>query len=162
MTTTVVNFVQSTIAPFQFQPTMNGVQYAASILWNVFGERYYLQLTDLLGNPVKFRSVVSSGPRLLGSFVWADNVAAVNCQVPHNIPVGACANVVMSGTASSFDGSVQVLAVSATAVTYALTTNPQQSQPLTGTMSFVVNLVEGAGIGFMHFFSDSQTYEYGP
>lgn len=50
--TTYVPFLPSTIANFQFQPTLDGKQYTAIITWNLFGARYYLNLYDLQGNLV--------------------------------------------------------------------------------------------------------------
>jgi hypothetical protein len=160
MTIQSVNFIPSTISSFQFQPTIGGVQYNANVTWNVFGQRYYITITDLQNNLIICRSVVSSGPQLLANFEWLDNVAYVSTQVPHNIPVGSLANVVMTGTDSGFDGPVQVLSTGASTVTYPLTTNPQQTDNVAGAMSFVVNLVEGTGLGWLTYWWSLQQFQF--
>ena len=47
--TTLVNFASSPTAPFQFTPTLNGTQFTAIITWNMYGQRWYLNLYTLNG-----------------------------------------------------------------------------------------------------------------
>lgn len=47
--TVVTPFVPSTSAPFQFQPTLDGATYTAIVTWNLFGQRFYFNLTTLQG-----------------------------------------------------------------------------------------------------------------
>ena len=37
-------FTESTTTVFQFQPTLDGQQYTATVTWNAAGRRYYLNL----------------------------------------------------------------------------------------------------------------------
>ena len=48
--TTVYDFTPTASAPFQFQPTLDGTTYNVIITWNVFGQRYYINIYDLSGN----------------------------------------------------------------------------------------------------------------
>ena len=50
--TTYVDFSPSTTASFQFQPTLDGAIYTAIINWNLYGQRYYLNLYTLQGTLV--------------------------------------------------------------------------------------------------------------
>lgn len=45
--TTYTPFVPTPSAPFQFTPTLDGVQYTAIIKWNISGQRWYLFLYTL-------------------------------------------------------------------------------------------------------------------
>ena len=42
--TTYIPFAPSSTSNFRFQPTLDGQQYTAIITWNLFGQRYYLNL----------------------------------------------------------------------------------------------------------------------
>src|SRR6266566_2988171 len=58
-------FTPSVNAPFQFTPTLDGVQYQAVVTWNLYGQRYYVNLYALDG------TLVFSLP-LVGSTNWAN------------------------------------------------------------------------------------------
>lgn len=160
---TLVPFTPSTSAPFTFQPIIAGTQYNATITWNAFAERYYLNLTDTSGNLVLCTAIVSSGPRLGATLTWEDTgfggVATATTASPHNIPVGQLANVRISQTDTAYDGNWQVLATGASTVTYALV-NPNETQPLAGQLSFDVNLVAPLESGWLLYHYDLQAFEY--
>jgi len=41
------DFAPSASAPFQFQPTLDGNVYSVVVTWNLFGQRYYINIYDL-------------------------------------------------------------------------------------------------------------------
>jgi len=45
--TTFTDFVPNNVAPFSFQPTLDGQVYTVRVTWNVFGQRWYVNLYDL-------------------------------------------------------------------------------------------------------------------
>ena len=49
MSTQIYPFTPSTTANFQFQPTLDGNVYTVTVTWNVFGERYYVNIYTLGG-----------------------------------------------------------------------------------------------------------------
>ncbi len=158
---TLVDFVPSTIAAPSFQPTLNGTQYNATILYNQFERDYYLQLSDLSGNLIVFRSLTSSGPVLQATLSWASNVAMAACTTNHNVPIATLANVLVSQTGTAYDGSWQALAVSPTTFTYALTTNPQQPAPLQCNLEFPLNLVQGyLSNCYLFYYDATEQFEY--
>jgi hypothetical protein len=57
---TIFPFAPSSSVPFTFQPTLDGVTHTAVISWNVFGERWYLNLYTLQGSRVCTVAVVGS------------------------------------------------------------------------------------------------------
>jgi hypothetical protein len=38
---------QQTSPPFQFQPTLDGQVYNVTVTWNLFGQRWYVNIYDL-------------------------------------------------------------------------------------------------------------------
>lgn len=50
--TVFYQFAPSDQAPFQFQPVLDGNGYLAVVTWNVFGQRWYVNLYDGSGNRV--------------------------------------------------------------------------------------------------------------
>jgi len=59
--TTYIKFQPSNTANFQFNAVLDGVTYALTVNWNLFGQRYYLYCTDLVGN-VKFNVPFIASP----------------------------------------------------------------------------------------------------
>ena len=57
---TITPFVQPVAAPFQFQPTLDGTAYTATVTWNLWGQRYYLTITDLQGNVILCIALIGS------------------------------------------------------------------------------------------------------
>lgn len=159
---TTVQFSPSTAAAFRFQPVIAGKQYTAIITWNVHG-RYYLNLFDTSGNLVLSRPVVSSGPLVSATLTWQDtgvgSVATAVTAAPHNVPVGALANVRISQTDTPYDGFWQVLATGPNSLTFAIA-NPNEPQPIAGQLSFDVNLVAALGGGWLIYRFDVQQFEY--
>lgn len=159
---TTVQFAPSTSAAFRFQPVIAGKQYTAIVTWNVFGQRYYLNLFDTSGNLVLTTAVVSSGPRVSATMTWVDTgiggLATATTAVPHNVPVGGLANVQISQTDSPYDGHWQVLSTGPNTLTFAIP-NPNESQPLPGQLSFNLNLVPALG-GWLIFRYDVSQFEF--
>lgn len=159
---TTVPFTPSTTSIFGFQPVIGDIQYNATVTWNLYAQRYYLNLFDTGGNLILCTAIVGSGPRLGATLTWANvggGVATATTASPHNIPIGQVANVRISQTNTVFDGNWQVLSTGPTKVTYALP-NPNENQPLAGQLSFPVNLVQVLGIGWLLYWYDDQMFEY--
>ena len=157
---TLLDFTPSTLAAFQFQPTLAGQLYAVTVTWNVFDQRYYINLSDLSGNLILCRGISASGPVLEAGLGWANGVATATTTVPHNVPVGTLVDAVIAQTNSGFDGEVMALATDAITLTYPLLTDPNQAVPLTGTVGFPLNLLDGYGLGTLLFHEDTQQFEY--
>ncbi|MEX3914893.1 hypothetical protein AB4Y43_01415 [Paraburkholderia sp. BR10872] len=69
--TTYIPFTPSPSSNFVFQPTLDGQQYTAIMTWNMFGQRYYLNLytsqnvlvlcVPLIGSPDNYSISMVSG-----------------------------------------------------------------------------------------------------
>jgi hypothetical protein len=60
--TTFTNFSPSTTANFQFQPTLDGQVYTVTVLWSLFGQRYYVNIAALDGTLVALLPLIGSPP----------------------------------------------------------------------------------------------------
>ena len=140
---TIVAFTPSSIQAFSFQATLGGSQYTVTILWNVFGQRYYIKVEDLSGNLIIFRALTSSGPTIISQLSWVNGVATVTSSLPHNVPVGWAVNINVGQSNSGFDGNFQGLSTGANTITYNLSSNPNESASITGNLNFLVNLIQG-------------------
>lgn len=68
-TGTTINFVQPSNAPFQFIATLDGQQYTCTVTWNVFGQRYYLNIFTLDGTRILTIALVALINLVKGYFV---------------------------------------------------------------------------------------------
>lgn len=57
---TYVDFFPSQTSVFSFSPTLDGVSYSATVTWNAFGNRYYLNIFDSFGARILTIPLISS------------------------------------------------------------------------------------------------------
>ena len=58
--TTYIPFAPSANANFQFQATLDGTVYNVIVNWNLFGQRYYINIFDLTGARVLIIPLIGS------------------------------------------------------------------------------------------------------
>jgi len=56
----IYNFSPSDTAPFQFQPTLDNTTFNVVVTWNVYGERYYINISTLQGALVYTMPLIGS------------------------------------------------------------------------------------------------------
>ena len=142
--TTYTSFAPSTAQAFQFQPTLDGEVYTCTVTWNLFGQRYYVNLYDLSGNLIFCLPLIGSptGTALL-SLTWANGAVYAVTQVPHGYPTGATIALTVVGTTpTAYSGLVTALVTGPTTFTYPLATNPGVCT-VPGTVEFNVDMAGG-------------------
>lgn len=142
--TTFFDFAPTSVAPFQFQPTLDGTIYSAIVTWNLFGQRYYLNLYDLSGNLVVSLPVIGSpaGIAIEGAS-WLRGEATLGLADPHGLRIGSTAVLTVSGmTPDAYNGTFEALVVSVNQVTYSLASDPGAPSVL-GYAGKNVDLVAG-------------------
>ncbi len=131
---------------FKFQPTLDGVQYAATIIWNLFAQRYYMQLLDMSGNLICNTPVRGTEDELpLASASWDDasQLVTLTTQSPHNIMTGGCAKLTVSNmNPETYNGLWSMYSLTPDTLQYPMTTDPGDAVSL-GTVCLYVNLVGG-------------------
>jgi len=58
--TTLVQFNPSPYANFQFNPTLDGINYTALCTWNLYSSRYYISIYDNNGTLVVTNPLIAS------------------------------------------------------------------------------------------------------
>lgn len=67
----IVNFTPTPYSNFQFQPTLDGANYTVIVNWNLYGERYYVNIytltnqlvvsLPLIGSPLDYDISLTAG-----------------------------------------------------------------------------------------------------
>jgi hypothetical protein len=162
MDSTFVSFVPSTVGPFTFSPIIAGATYNAEIDYNAFGQRFYLNLTDLTGASIAYCAVAETGPSFQATFNWSVGTASITCEEPHQVPIGQMVRGRISQTESGFDAlSILLLAINPTTLTFPLSEDPEV-EPVQGVLSLGdVNLVEGIiPGGLLVYHGDVASFEF--
>ena len=143
--TTLIDFTPSQQAPpFSFQPTLDGVQYAATVTWNTWGQRWYLNLTTLSGTPVFTLPLVGSADYTdLLSIAWASGIVTAISNGPHGFQVGATVTVeIEDASPSAYNGSWQAYVVDPVTLQFQLQQYPGPTTAA-GAVGFDVDLAGG-------------------
>lgn len=56
----IIPFVPSSTTPPTFLVTLDGAQYTVTVTWNLFGQRYYVTVTDQSGTRIISRPLIGS------------------------------------------------------------------------------------------------------
>jgi hypothetical protein len=144
--TTYFNFQPPALgAPvFEFQPTLDGQSYTASVPWLLFGQRWYLSLRALNGTLIFFRSLIGSPPgRALQTLSWQNGYVSATTTAPHGYAVGQQIELTISGcTPAALNGTFPCLVTGPNSFSYALAQDPGIATTL-GLASYDVNLAWG-------------------
>ena len=142
--TTTYPFVPNIQAPFQFNPTLDGTIYAATVKFNWSGQRWFIELDELTGDEVFNLPLIGSTNAVAAqSASWAFGTATVVTELPHNLLVYATVPLVISGfTPAGYNGVVQAFIVDNFTVQYPLATDPGAPSGL-GSVDFSVNIAAG-------------------
>ena len=141
---TTYPFTPSTQANFQFGPTLDGSQYNAVVVWNVFGQRYYLNVYSLEGTLVCSRPLVGSPDGVsLSSLSWANGIVLAETSSPHGFTVSSVVTMTISGcTPSSYNGQVEALIINANEFQFEIAADPGMAVTL-GAVGYLINIVGG-------------------
>ena len=143
---TVYNFTPPPRAPFRFNPTLDGAQYAAQVTWNVFSQRWYLTLTGSTGRILTIPLTGSPDAMPIAALSWAGvrREALLTAAAPHGQAVGTVVVRTVSGTLpAAYAGAFPMRAVSPLQLAYPLDIDPVGGASTPGLVSEDVNLVEG-------------------
>lgn len=142
--TTLFNFTPSAVAPYSFQPTLDGAVYNAVVTWNLFGRRYYLNLYQLDGTLVACEALVGSPTGVvLQGISWASGLVTATTAQPHGYAVTATVELTVSGCSpDAYNGTFGCLIMGFSTFTYPLATAPLPATVL-GAVAYDIDLVDG-------------------
>lgn len=142
--TALFNFTPSTVAPYQFQPTLNGAVYNATVPWLLFGARYYLNLAALDGTQLLYTAIAGSPTGVdLQSLAWANGIVSATTDVPHGYKIASTVSLTLVGsTPDAYNGKFDALITGPSSFSYMLTDNPGPATVF-GVANYDVNLIGG-------------------
>lgn len=134
--------------PFLFQPTLDGVQYTATVGWNLFGQRWYMALTTLDGTLIDEMAVIGSPAGLvLQTITWdaVQQIATAETLEEHGYPIASTLVLRIAGAApDGFNGQFEVLITTTTTFTWPLTADPgNPGATSAGLVFYDISLVAG-------------------
>lgn len=142
--TTYFPFTPSPLRAFQFTPTLDGSPYSGTIVWGLFGQRWFLNLTALDGTQIVYLPVIESpASNAIDTAVWENGFVTVQTLAPHGYTIGATIALIVSGCApTGYNGNWAALVVDDETLQFPLVGDPG---PLTqaGIADWIVNMVSG-------------------
>jgi hypothetical protein len=162
--TTYTPFVPNAKAPFQFSAVLDGVTYAVSVPWSLFGRRYYVTVYDESQTLLFALPLIGSPAALpIQNIEWFNRLVTVTTVEDHPFAPGTVADLMIKGqTPSVYSGLRRCEIINVTQFTYSLTTYPG-SASVFGQVSHDVNIAEGYVRSSSLVFRDgSQTFEVDP
>ena len=120
--TTVVPFEPTATSAFTFQATLDGGQYAVSVPWNLYGQRYYVQIADTSGNLIVNRALVGSPAALqIQTASWANGTVSVQVVSPYYFPFGSVVEATISGCLpNTYNGQYLITVLGPSSFSYPL------------------------------------------
>ena len=168
--TTYVPFAPSAVQAFSFQATLDGQQYNVVITWNLFGQRWYVNVYALDGTLIVARAMTGSATGVqLAGLTWSNGEVEATTQEPHGYAVGQSIALTVSGAVpSGYNGLFQCLITGPSTFSYPLASYPGAATAF-GAVSYDVNLVGGVPNENGNYFAstlvfrqDSNQFEISP
>lgn len=150
MAVTYVNFVPSAILAPTYQITLDGNVYTLIMTWNLYAQRYYMNLYALDGTLIVAKALIGSPTGTdIASLSWANGKVTAITEENHGLTVNATVNVRISGvTPDGYNGNVQALVIDRETFSYQIPTDPGAAT-VPGVIDQNINLVGG-------YFTESQ------
>lgn len=136
-------FTPSANSAFQFQPTLDGQTYLATVAWNLFGKRWYLNITTTDGALILSRALVGSPSGYnVQSMSWANGRVYVQTESPHVYPFMDTVNLLIANTQPiAYNGYKQCYITGPDTFEFNMSDDPGQVL-IFGQVSYDINLVE--------------------
>ena len=153
---TITPFNPPQNANFQFEPTLGGQTYTVIVTWNLFGQRWYINIFRLDGTLVLSEALIGSpNGHIIQAISWSNGTVTVTTTSPHGWEfLNTVELVVRSCVPNAYNGTVQALVINETQVQYPLAVNPGSVSVL-GEISFDVNIIKNYINGSYLIYHDS-------
>lgn len=142
--TTYFNFIPNDQTAFTFQPILDGRAYQASVTWNLFGQRYYLNVRQLTGELVFSLPLLGSASGFgIESITWSNGVVEVNTTTPLGFQIGTTVPLTVSNCLPvEYNGVWNVQIIDDDRFTFALTGDPGDATQL-GRAIYDIDIAAG-------------------
>lgn len=124
--TTYTNFRPSNQQVFQFQTTLDGEVYSCTLTWNLFGQRYYINCSDLSNNLVFSLPLIGSPDGLtVQAVTWSKGEVTVETVLPHGYRPGVTLNLTLAqASPTEYNGNRNMLVINGRELTFPLSSDP--------------------------------------
>lgn len=143
---TIYPFLPSTNSAFSFQPTLDGQTYTIVVMWNVFGQRYYVQCYTLVGALVFSLPLIGSSNGItLQNLSWDYNTSTVTAttSVPHNFDVGDPIDItIVNCSPDAYNGQFTATVTGTNTFTYPMSSYPGSPVSI-GSVEYNINIAAG-------------------
>ena len=145
MTAASYPFIPSASSPPQFTPTFDGEQYSVSVVWGLFGQRYFIKCIDMNGNQVYYQPLLESNPGVpIQGLAWnaLEMVVRGTTVDSHGYAIGATVALEVVGASPvQYSGSWLVLITGPSSFTYlgGFSDDPGPAA-VPGTLSYYINM----------------------
>lgn len=142
--TTIIPVQFSQLQVPQFQVTLDGASYNLSMPYNLYGQRYYVNCSDLQGNLIFSLPLVGSPPGMvIQTLSWDQGKVTLQTSAPHNYRPGSLLEFTLSGAApDEYNGTYDMVALDRSTLRYSLAQDPGVSNAQ-GTLFNDLNLAAG-------------------
>ena len=144
--TTSTPFNPSVTANFTFQPTLDGQQFNCVITYNLFGQRYYFNLSTL-GGELVIAAALSASPSgiELQNLTWdqlSGQVTATTSE-PHGYDLCSTIPLTISGAVpSAYNGTIDAFIAGLSTFSWPLASDPGLATTY-GAAFYTINLIAG-------------------
>jgi hypothetical protein len=161
--TTIFSFVPGKFSTFTFQPILDGIQYNAEIRWNLQGQRWYIMLTDNLGNNIFTLPLIGSmNHSPINNITWEDGAVTVEMVNPHYYGIGQVANLTYTeNIPDAYNGQFITSVIDQLTLQYFLQDDPG-SIITVGFASYDINLAGGYFNSTLVYREDNNWFEVNP
>lgn len=163
--TTYFQFTPSASQAFNFQPTLDGQQYNVTVVWSLFGQRYYVTCTTLTGALIFHLPLIGSGVgKNIQAASWdaASNAATITTALPHGFKVGRPINLtIVDMQPDAYNGAQNCYVINGTQLTFPMASDPGAVSAL-GSAQYNINLAAGYFASTLVYRTANSTFEVSP
>jgi len=156
-------FTPSNLVAFNFQPTFDGVVYNVTVVWSLFGQRYYVNCRTSGGGLVFSVPLIGSVDGIhIQNAEWANGYVVATCDIPHSFRFGTSVDVTITGfSPTEYNGNFRANMIDRTRFSYPLSTDPGAVTSL-GYVQYNINLAAGYFNSSLVYRANNQTFEVSP
>jgi hypothetical protein len=142
--TQIFKFVPPPDRAFQFSPVMDGQSCTGVVTWNLFGNRWYLNLLAADGSLIFNLPLIGSPPSVyLQSVNWSHGYVNAVTAMPHEWLNLATVDLLITQCAPvEYNGNVRAFVTGPTTIQWPLANNPGPIQDI-GVADFTLNMAGG-------------------
>jgi len=159
----VFSFIESTLSPYTFNPTVDGRVVAAKVVWSLFGKRYYLRMTELAGGVIFLLPVIGSleGFNIL-SLAWRRGQVYITTSYPHDYTVANTIDLTVRGCLpEGYNGRFRCFIPNPQQIVYDVPVYP--GEPLQfGFVNYDIDIAAGYFDSTVIYRSANQQFEVSP